>query len=49
MIQGGLAALLAIQADPGPGRIGRVLRTGPYLVVEKDGKLLGYRIPEQLH
>ncbi|MCQ6559305.1 outer membrane protein assembly factor BamB family protein [Paenibacillus mendelii] len=40
---------LVFTAATGSGKIGKVLRTGPYLVVEKDGRVLGYKIPEQLH
>jgi outer membrane protein assembly factor BamB len=39
---------LAFSAKTGPGNITQVLRTGPFLIIEKDGLLLGYPTPEQL-
>jgi hypothetical protein len=39
---------LAFSAKTGPGNITSVLRTGPFIIVEKDGLLLGYPTPQQL-
>jgi hypothetical protein len=39
---------LAFTAETGQGPVKQVIKSGSYLIVEKEGTILGYKLPVQL-